>query len=228
MATADAARKQGARALTDDGFSHWRRHFERLASSASLRACLADGGGSNDTTHVSAIDAAGNAAAVTFSYGEGNGHIIGDTGIMMNNLMGEEDLFPDGFGSAPPGQRLPTMMSPTIVLADNGDITVMGTGGANRIRTAIVQVISLLIDRGMAPNDAVAAARIHFEGGVLNAEVMDMPDRGAALATLDAHKLVRFPEHSLFFGGVHLVQRLADGTLRGAGDPRRGGVCVVV
>ena len=115
-----------------------------------------------------------------------------------------------------------------MLLGDDGTITVMGTGGANRIRTAIVQVISLLADRGLEPEEAIAAARVHYENGVLNAEVFDMPDGGSALEALSPDKLVRFPERNLFFGGVHLVQRLADGTLRGAGDPRRGGVCITV
>lgn len=228
MAVANMARSEGHAALTGDRFEHWRRRFEALAAEPHLSTFTAAGGGSNDTTHVSVIDAAGNAAAITFSYGEGNAHIIGDTGIMMNNLMGEEDLFPNGFGSAPPGERLPTMMSPTLMLADNGDITVMGTGGANRIRTAIVQVISMLTDRALPPEAAVAAARVHFESGVLNAETFDMADGGLSLEDLAPQKLVRFSEHNLFFGGVHMVQRLADGTLRGTGDPRRGGACIVV
>jgi gamma-glutamyltranspeptidase/glutathione hydrolase len=228
MAVADAARAEGAAALSGERFEHWRGRFEAFSAEPHLSVCTADGGGPNHTTHVSVIDAEGNAAAMTFSYGEGNAHIIANTGIMMNNLMGEEDLFPDGFGSAPPGERLPTMMSPTLMLDDDGNITVMGTGGANRIRTAIVQVLSLLADRGMAPTPAVAAPRVHFEGGVLNAEVYEMEDRGLWLEDLGPNKLVRFPEMNLFFGGVHMVQRLADGTLRGTGDPRRGGVCIVV
>ncbi len=228
MATADMARTEGQAALEDERFDRWRRRFEAMSDEPHLSACVARGGGPSHTTHVSVIDAAGNAASVTFSFGEGNAHIIGDTGIMMNNLMGEEDLFPLGFGSAPPTERLPTMMSPTLMLRDNGDITVLGTGGANRIRTAIVQVISLLQDFGLGPRDAVAAARLHFEGGVLNAEVFELEDKGLFLEDLGPNKLVRFQEHSLFFGGVHMVQRLADGTLVGAGDPRRGGVCVVV
>ncbi len=72
------------------------------------------------------------------------------------------------------------------------------------------------------------AARMHFEAGVLNAEVYDLPDGGDALETLGASKLVRFPKPNLFFGGVHMVRRAADGTLGGAGDPRRGGVLRIV
>jgi gamma-glutamyltranspeptidase / glutathione hydrolase len=223
MQVADEARPDGRAALEPDRFQRWRARFEAVRRAPGLAAAPAAGSGS--TTHVSVIDAEGNAAAVTFSYGEGNGHVIDGTGIVMNNLMGEEDLFPGGFGSAPRGERLTTMMSPTLLLHADGGITVLGTGGANRIRTAIVQTISLLCDRGCDPEHAVAAPRIHYEGGVLNAEVFDRSDGGAGLEAVGAPRLVRFPEPSLFFGGVHIVERTAAGVLRGAGDPRRGGVC---
>jgi gamma-glutamyltranspeptidase/glutathione hydrolase len=142
--------------------------------------------------------------------------------------MGEEDLHPAGFGNSPRGTRLSTMMSPTLLIDDDGVIVVMGTGGANRIRTAIVQVIGLLEDAGFDAAAAVAAPRMHFEDGVLNVEVFDLPDGGDALAALGPSTYVRFPERSLFFGGVHLVRRAADGKLDGGGDPRRGGVCIIV
>lgn len=185
-------------------------------------------GGSNSTTHVSVIDGAGNAATVTYSYGEGNGYLIGDTGIMMNNLMGEEDLFPNGFHSWPKGERLRTMMSPTIVECRDRGVVAMGTGGANRIRTAIVQVISNLADHQMSVQDATHAPRVHFEDGVLNVETFERHDQGQSLEVLGAPHMVAFPEPNLFFGGVHLVRRGHDGTITGAGDPRRGGVCRVV
>ncbi|HZO14915.1 MAG TPA: gamma-glutamyltransferase [Polyangiaceae bacterium] len=226
MTTADEARGEGIQAL--QRFERWRAHFETLCKSASLPPPPPAMTGREHTTHVSVIDAAGNAAAVTFSYGEGNAHIVGDTGIMMNNLMGEEDLHPAGFGNSPRGTRLSTMMSPTLLIDDDGVIVVMGTGGANRIRTAIVQVIGLLEDAGFDAAAAVAAPRMHFEDGVLNVEVFDLPDGGDALAALGPSTYVRFPERSLFFGGVHLVRRAADGKLDGGGDPRRGGVCIIV
>ena len=115
------------------------------------------------------------------------------------------------------------MMSPTLLIDDDGAITVMGTGGANRIRTAIVQVVSLLTDYGLAPETAVSAPRVHYEDGVLNAEVFDAPDGAPGLDDVGAPKVVRFAEPNLFFGGVHLVRRDADSRLDGAGDPRRGG-----
>jgi len=185
-------------------------------------------GGSNSTTHVTVMDAAGNAATVTYSYGEGNGYLIGDTGIMMNNLMGEEDLFPNGFHSWPAGRRLRTMMSPTIMECRDGGVVAMGSGGANRIRTAIVQVISNLVDHQMRVEPATQAPRIHFEDDILNVETFQRDDEGRSLEVLRAPKMLSFPEPNLFFGGVHLVRRAHDGTLTGAGDPRRNGICRVV
>jgi gamma-glutamyltranspeptidase/glutathione hydrolase len=164
---------------------------------------------------------------VTFSYGEGNGIIIGDSGIMMNNLMGEEDLFPDGFHRWPAGQRLATMMSPSIIEHSDGSVSVLGSGGANRIRSALLQVIRYLLDHDYSLERAVEAARLHFESGTLNAETFEMEDGGASLAALGAEHLVCFERPNLFFGGVHAVRRHADGTLEGAGDPRRGGVCLL-
>ena len=205
----------------------WRDRFAALAGQA-LGETPAVHGGPGSTTHVSAIDADGCAAAVTFSYGEGNGAFIGDSGIMMNNLMGEEDLFPGGFHSWEPGTRLSTMVSPSLLLSPGGDVTVLGSGGANRIRTAMTQVIALLVDHGHSLQQAVSAARVHFEAGVLNAEVHQRDDGGEALANLGAPELVNFPEPNLFFGGVHAVRLSADGALEAVGDPRRGGVGVVV
>jgi len=231
MAVADEARLEGIDALEGDRFNHWQRRFARmrqgeLSAPPSMPA-------RNCTTHVSVLDDAGGAASVTFSYGEGNAHIIGDSGIMMNNLLGEEDLFPGGFDSAPQGKRLPTMMSPTLISEPSGALTVMGTGGANRIRTAIVQVVSLLCKQGLDAEEAVAAARVHYENGVLNAEVFEAQASGApsspdVFESMETKQVVRFNEPNLFFGGVHLVRRTSDGELSGAGDPRRGGAFSVV
>ena len=221
MAVADEARAEGAAALEPERLAIWRERFATRRGGEKLtRAAKIPSPG--HTTHVSVVDAEGNAAAITFSFGEGNGHVVGDTGIIMNNLMGEADLQPLGFGTAPPGRRLATMMCPTL-LSGPRTLTALGTGGANRIRTAVMQVVASLVNRDLDATAAVAAPRFHFEDGVLNAEVFDRADQGAALTSLGAPVLVLFEQANLFFGGVHLVQRRADGSFHGAGDPRRGG-----
>jgi len=225
MRVADTARKRGW-AMEQQ----WQRCLDCLRAllDAPLGAGPAIDGGPASTTHISVIDADGNAAAVTFSFGEGNGNIIDGTGIMMNNLMGEEDLFPNGFHTAPAGSRLSTMMAPTIVIADSGDILALGSGGANRIRTALTQVMTNVLCHDYNVEHAVCAGRIHFEAGVLNAETYELNNAGADLDQLGAEQTVRFDRPNLFFGGVHLVRRCANGHLEGAGDPRRDGACLIV
>jgi gamma-glutamyltranspeptidase/glutathione hydrolase len=70
------------------------------------------------TTHVSVLDADGWACSVTSTNGEGSGIVVPGTGVHVNNMMGEQDLSPAGWFTHPPGRRLPSMMAPTVVLAD--------------------------------------------------------------------------------------------------------------
>ena len=88
-------------------------------------------------------------ASVTCSNGTGSGVIVPGTGVHVNNMLGEEDLNPLGFHRHEPGRRLPSMMSPTMVLRD-GELEVgLGSGGSNRIRSAILQTILRLVDDGL-------------------------------------------------------------------------------
>jgi gamma-glutamyltranspeptidase/glutathione hydrolase len=119
-------------------------------------------------------------------------------------------------------------MSPTLLYGEDGTVMVMGTGGANRIRSALVQTITGLVDLKLDPENAVDFPRVHFEAGVLNAETFTRPGGGDFLKTLGANELVEFSERNMFFGGVHMVKLGAGGTLSGAGDKRRGGVLKVV
>lgn len=180
------------------------------------------------TTHMSAIDQHGNAASLTVSNGEGCGYILPDTGIMLNNMLGEEDINPHGFNQWPTDTRMCSMMSPTLLLRDDGVQVALGSGGSNRIRTAVLQVLVNLLEFGMTLDDAVCAPRMHFERGLLNLEP-GYPDE--ATASLCDH----VPDHkiweaqNLFFGGVHSVR--ADFTTTefdGVGDPRRGGHAAIV
>ena len=173
------------------------------------------------TTHISVIDGAGRACAVTCTNGEGSGIVVPATGIHVNNIMGEEDLSPMGFHHAPAGRRMPSMMSPTVVTAA-GDVHVaLGSSGSNRIRSALLQTIVAVVDHGLPAAAALAEPRVHFEGGVIYAEPGIPLDELAC----DPHAIKAFGAKSMFFGGVQAVTRDPDsGELHGAGDPRRGGV----
>ncbi|MCH8810071.1 MAG: gamma-glutamyltransferase [Proteobacteria bacterium] len=204
---------------------------ERLFDPALLARYAAEVEGqpasTRGTTHISVVDADGNIAALSISNGEGCGYILPGTGIMMNNMLGEEDLNPHGFQAWPEGCRMSSMMSPTVAYRSDGSITALGSGGSNRIRTAILQVLLNLIDFDLPIAEAVAAPRLHFENGIANLEEGFDARAGAALRDR-AREVVPWPPRNLFFGGVHAVLRDAEGRLEAAGDPRRGGTAVIV
>jgi gamma-glutamyltranspeptidase/glutathione hydrolase len=180
------------------------------------------------TTHISAIDSEGNAAAVTTSNGEGSGYVIPGTGIMVNNMLGEEDLNPFGFHQWQENCRISSMMSPTIVLQDGQPEIVIGSGGSKRIRTAIFQVIANLIDFAMPLDRAVESPRCHWENDRLNIELGWEVAAASKLQLPAATQLVKWQEKNMFFGGVHTVRKTDRGAIVGAGDSRRSGVATIV
>jgi gamma-glutamyltranspeptidase/glutathione hydrolase len=176
------------------------------------------------TTHISAVDGEGGACAVTCTNGEGCGEVVPGTGIHLNNMMGEQDLSPFGFFAHPPGRRLPSMMAPTLVRADGVPRLVLGSAGSNRIRSALLQVIIGVVDRGLGAQAAIEAERVHLEGDVVYAE----PGVDTAAIEAEGRTLVRFTAPNLFFGGAQAVVRdPRSGLLDGGCDPRRGGAVAV-
>lgn len=170
------------------------------------------------TTHVSVWDGEGGAAAMTTSNGECSGDVVGGTGILTNNILGEEDLHPDGFHAAPPGVRVASMMAPTVVVGPSGGTeVVVGSGGSKRIRAAITQVLVNVVVHGLPPDRAVTAPRVHWDVDHTEAE----PGMtAAAIAALEAMgPVTTWPGPDVYFGGTHLV---VPGT-GAAGDPRRDG-----
>ncbi len=173
------------------------------------------------TTQISIIDHKGNSASLTTSNGEGCGTLIPNSAIMLNNMLGEEDLHPLGFDTWATNQRMTSMMSPSIVIDKDGREIVLGSGGSNRIRSAITQVLVNLIDHHMPISEAITAPRIHLEKGDLNIE-------GGFEAPIIKQLLTHYPEATvwddlnLFFGGVHAVMKI-ENQFSGFGDPRRGG-----
>ncbi len=180
------------------------------------------------TTHISVIDGQGNAAALSVSNGEGSAYVVAGTGIMLNNMLGEEDVNPDGFHNWPPGRRISSMMAPTLIEGADGRTVALGSGGSNRIRTAILQVLVNLLDFGMDLSHAIEAPRVHFEGGVTNVE-HGFDAREVAALTGMRGDVKTWPDRNMFFGGVHAVTAdPATDKFAGAGDRRRGGVSAIV
>lgn len=191
---------------------------------AELRSPPTRPAATRGTTHVSVTDGEGNVAAMTTSNGECSGDVVPGTGVLLNNMLGEDDLHPDGFHAAPPGMRVASMMSPTIVLADDATgcrrpALVLGSGGSKRIRSAILQVLVGVVDHHLDLVDAVDRPRLHWDGDHTEVEP------GLGDDVLDALRSVApvnvWPARSLYFGGVHAV---APGPpALAVGDRRRGG-----
>jgi gamma-glutamyltranspeptidase/glutathione hydrolase len=179
---------------------------------------------SRGTTHVSIADTMGNIASMTCSNGEGAGYFAPGTGIMLNNMMGEDDLHPEGFHAEPPGQRVGSMMSPSALLHGDEVKLVFGSGGSKRIRTALSQVLTQLVDFKRDLSEAVLAPRMYWDG---DEEILQVEPGFSAEALQELRKQVKinlWQEPDLYFGGVHAVQP----GIGGVGDPRRGGSVQVV
>jgi len=179
------------------------------------------------TTHISVIDAMGNACAVTVSNGEGNGELVGDFGFMLNNILGEEDVNPHGAEDWPTNARLASMMCPGLIEMESGELVALGSGGSNRIRSALCQVIMHHCLDGVSLKEAIARPRLHVEGDHLDFEdFFDAPERLALCKAFPDNRA--WPETNMFFGGVHAVAMTGDGHFHGVGDGRRDGVAVIV
>lgn len=178
---------------------------------------------SGNTTHVSVADEKDNFVAITTSHGEGCGYYIPGTDIMMNNMLGEEDLLPEGFFNWPSNQRINSMMSPTLFQKKGRTVSALGSGGSNRIRSAIVQAISNYIDFNMLPDDCVNAPRIHWEGNHMDIEPGYDLEIVEKLELPGDAKKIYWTAQNMYFGGVHAVFKDSKGNLEPAGDRRRVG-----
>jgi gamma-glutamyltranspeptidase/glutathione hydrolase len=178
------------------------------------------------TTHISVVDAAGNAASLTASTGSGSGVIVPGTGVHLNNMLGEHHLNLSRRRRRP-GGRLTSLMAPSMVLRDGRPRLVVGSAGSVRLRGAIMQIVVNAIGHGMSVEEAIDAPRVHLddahvhcEGGADATELDKLERRG--------YDVVRWRRRNLYFGGAAAVEVTPDGSLASAGDPRRGGRGIVV
>ncbi len=197
--------------------------FEPSFVATMRKALLSSMHKSGNTTHVSVMDGAGNIASCTTSVGEGCGYLIPGTDVMLNNMLGEEDLNKDGFHKWREDTRMSSMMSPTVVLRQDGEMAGMGSGGSNRIRSAISQAIINYIDFGLPYDNIVNDSRIHLEGTHLDIEPGFSHDEVEKVRLPDGVEKFFWNEQNMYFGGVHAVFHDRNGGLHGAGDHRRAG-----
>jgi len=208
-----------------DALARVMREQLRAPAGRGLLRALELGGAvvNRGTTHISVIDARGNAVALTASTGAGSGIVIPGTGIHMNNMVGEFDIA----RKPRPGKRLSSGMSPSVVLRGGTPHLVVGSAGSLRLRGAVLQIVVNVVGHGLPVEDAIDRPRVHLdevdvlhcEGGHDQAELDRLEQMGWNVA--------RWRNRNLFFGGAAAVT-LDNGELAAAGDPRRGGAGVVV
>ena len=177
------------------------------------------------TTHVSVVDADGNAASLSASTGSGSGVIVPGTAVHLNNMLGEYDLVAGGPARA--GRRLTSMMAPTIVVGARGPRLVVGSAGSIRLRGAIMQVIVNVLGHSFGVAEAIDRPRVHVDEPHLHCEGGFDPAELDRLERM-GYDLIRWRRHNLFFGGTNAVEVLPDGAVAAAGDARRGGGGIVV
>ena len=172
------------------------------------------------TTQISIIDEQGNSIGMTTSSGESAGIMIKNTGIMFNDFAGEPDLmlYRDMYK---PGDRMSSVMSPVIIEKEGGVHSVLGTGGSIRIRSAMQQVISNMIDFGMSPQKATDASRLHVEDHKVQIEPGF--DSEVVETLKKKHETNLWSRKDYYFGGVHIATPSG-----GAGDHRRDGAVLMI
>jgi len=175
------------------------------------------------TTHISIIDQNGMAVSLTTSNGEGSGIVVPGTGMHLNNMLGEEDINPLGLHALAGGKTLSSMMAPSIFLKHGRPEIVLGSGGSNRLRGAILQVLSRCLVQGASIETAVHAPRLHNEGDWLDIEPDCLSEQEKEQLMQLGWRLKPWRQQSVYFGGVHAICCAANGQWTGCGDPRRGG-----
>jgi gamma-glutamyltranspeptidase/glutathione hydrolase len=181
---------------------------------ALVHALAGDLDGDGHTTNLVTADRDGNVCVVTTSLGLGSGDFLPGLQVHLNSMLGETDLL---VGPLEPGARMPSMMAPTVALDGDGPVLAGGSAGGTRIRSALVQTLSGVLDEGLAPQEAVDRPRLHPVGRLVNLEPGLEPGAAAALAEAGYNVRAWEARHH-YFGGVSLLGRAG-----GAADPRRSG-----
>src|SRR5438093_5372713 len=173
----------------------------------------------NGTTNVSVIDDQGNVCVFTTSLGLGSGDFLPGLDLHLNSMLGEADLFTEGLE---PGDRMASMMAPTLALDGDGVVLAAGAAGGTRLRSALLLVVAGILDERLEPQDAVDRPRLHPAGTLVHVEPGLSLETIAALETAGFEVRAWDSRHH-YFGGVSVVTR--DGA---AGDPRRNGAARIL
>ena len=178
---------------------------------------------SSSTVHVSAVDSDGMGCAITASSGYGSGATVPGTGLLLNNCLGEPELNRLCLHALAPGTRLASNMAPTVARAPDGRVLAIGSPGADRITTALMQVLARHLLLGIDVGEAIGRPRAHVRVIRGEATRVDYERDDSIAAAVQALGMpgLEHEQHSMYFGGVGAASLSASGVLSAAGDPRR-------
>ena len=171
------------------------------------------------TTSLTTVDPDGNACVLTTSLGLGSGDFLPGLDLHLNSMLGESDLIR---GPLEPGERMGSMMAPSLALDSNGLVLALGAAGGSRLRSALVQVAAGILDERLDPQEAVSRPRLHAAAGIVQLEPGFDPDVARTLEEA-GYEVRAWPEQHHYFGGVSAVARTG-----AAGDPRRSGAATTL
>lgn len=206
------------RVLTRGGLAGVVESLTRLRLGSGPGALLAalEAGETIDghTTNLTVVDADGNACVLTSSIGLGSGDWLPGLDVHLNSMLGERDLI-----RAPlqPGERMNSMMAPTLVFDGEGLALAVGAAGGTRLRTALVGVVDAILDDGLDPQSAIDRPRFHPTIDTVHAEP-GVDESWLAGLEAGGRTVRRWPEPHHYFGGVSAVGRSGAGA-----DARRSG-----
>jgi len=216
------------RVLTRGGLSGVPETLARLPRFSELSAAdripafvdaLEPGGPEGHTTNLAVVDSEGSACVLTTSLGLGSGDFLPGLDLHLNSMLGEVDLVREPLV---PGERMESMMAPTLALDRDGLVLAAGAAGGTRLRTALVGVLAGILDEGLDTGAAVERPRFHPAGAVVNAEP-GVDEDGLAVLEQRGWSVRRWPARHHYFGGVSVVGRAG-----AAGDPRRDGAARMI
>ena len=169
------------------------------------------------TTNLCTVDGAGNACVVTTSLGLGSGDFLPGYDVHLNSMLGESDLL---IAPLEAGERMESMMTPTAAQDASGLVLVAGAAGGTRLRPALAQVLSGVLDEGLAPQEAVDRPRLHSTGHVVHVEP-GFEEEGIDALLEHGYDVRLWSSLHHYFGGVSAIARAG-----GAADPRRSGTAL--
>jgi gamma-glutamyltranspeptidase/glutathione hydrolase len=206
------------------------RHGDRLRTEAYESSLFEEGylervvatSRSGSTMQCATVDAEGQVVSCTSTVGEGSGIVSAVHGFVLNNFLGEEDIVPRG-ALQRPGARMMTGMSPALIESPDGTWIALGAAGSARIRSALLQVISHVLDGRLSLQEAIEQPRIHVDGDTLHVETFGRtPAEIEALRLLGENVVPTAERPGFYFGGVQAVARTGRGFDAGAEAARRG------